>query len=393
MLSKSSKPNYELLKALPENLRKIAIYGMYRESLLSDPKIADEFLSSVRLTELAKDNLETTSSILKSISNSFPEEFEDNLYHEPDSLSLKDEQFTVISKIEVSLDKEGNEWILFYSLVPMLFEIEDRDESLESHLNNLNSKTLNGAWINIHNSENGTDNIALVSGFTMMRKDWTLDSDLYASNLMIQLLASIMSNQTDVNTISKSVSQQKMRSIEFENTNHKTSEEIITKSLTDYRNRLRAELQAALSIEAVEKGYIVRIPLKGHIRNAFAELYIIEHENDIMGKGMLLGACLPGMLGKVSSIKMANRLNFDTEEVETIHTTPKLAGAWHSTQLDDDSEWFNLYYNSFIPFNEPSNFNRFMHIEGLVREVTTSWPKVDNEIQFNSIISKGAGNV
>ena len=328
MLSKSSKPNYELLKALPENLRKIAIYGMYRESLLSDPKIADEFLSSVRLTELAKDNLETTSSILKSISNSFPEEFEDNLYHEPDSLSLKDEQFTVISKIEVSLDKEGNEWILFYSLVPMLFEIEDRDESLESHLNNLNSKTLNGAWINIHNSENGTDNIALVSGFTMMRKDWTLDSDLYASNLMIQLLASIMSNQTDVNTISKSVSQQKMRSIEFENTNHKTSEEIITKSLTDYRNRLRAELQAALSIEAVEKGYIVRIPLKGHIRNAFAELYIIEHENDIMGKGMLLGACLPGMLGKVSSIKMANRLNFDTEEVETIHTTPKLASSY-----------------------------------------------------------------
>lgn len=388
-----SKPNYDLLAALPENYRKTALWEMYRESIISDPKIAEEFLSSVKLSEIGEESKEAASNLLKGIRNSFPEEFEDNLRYNDEGIVLYEEPYLVVGKTDLYKDEAGEEWVLFFSVIPMMFEIEDRDDSLESHLNDLNSRSIIGAWVNFYNEEENTDNIALLSGFTMKRRHWTRDSDLYASNLMLQSLAYVTEVQSETKTIGKAESQQKIWNIEYENSNQKTSAELITKSLSDYKNKLRKELQIALTIEPVDKGYVIKVPLKGHIRHAMAELYIIEYENNVMGKGMLLGACLPGMLGKTSSIKMANRLNFDMDQEETIHTTPKLAGAWHASQMEDDSEWYNLYYNSFIPFNEPSNFSRFMHIEGLVREVTTSWPKVDTEIQFNSIVREGSENV
>lgn len=388
-MDKKTKPNYELLSIIPNEIKKIAIWNQYRLSLIVDPKTAMDFFEANVLTE-SEDDFEDDfkDNLLKSILSTFPDDLKENVKQVESALVLSDTTYFSAGSITLCKDELNQDWILFHTLVPVAMEIEENEESLKSLINERNSRNYLGSWVYLEDEETKEKTVGVASGFSILRSRWGLEADRYASNLMAQLLATAV-NDLDINAErSKIVLSQRMRSIAYGESEPKDNLDIISKSILSYREKLKDELKTVLAITTLEGGYMLQVPLSSQVKYTCATIYILEKDDEIFGPGMFLGVRLPGVYEDSFASKIAYKLNFDDNDQskKIIHTTPKLAGAWYSSKTDDESGNSTIGYSSYIPFSEPGNYNRFEHIEGIVKEAVSSWAKVDLENRFNSIV-------
>ena len=378
-----------LLDKLNVNVKKQALREIYRQSLILDPTVTQAFLSPIKLNDHQDSELQ--NKLLKGVLSNFPDDFEEILLSTEDGFLLNDQGLVTVGGVSLLKDEIGKIWVLFAAATP----IQDQsitDANVDSVLNSLNLTNNFGIWAQLNTGEEDSANeltTALLNGFTTKLEDWSTNAEALAAHLVIQLNAyashNILANPEKSTTLTKLL----LHNMEFNDQHYNSNDkQNLSNALNSYLTKLKAPLRDSLAIQEIENGYKVKVPLKSVTNHSQVELNLLTSEYSVLGKGLQLQATLPGLLPKNSAMKIAKKLNLDDTESSNVHTTPRLNGPWSSHISRHDQNWSSLVYKGFIPYSDPSHFTLTDHIEGFVREVCTSWPKVDQEIMFNLIVER-----
>ncbi|MFM7088492.1 MAG: hypothetical protein ACKOW9_03095 [Candidatus Paceibacterota bacterium] len=384
----STPENENLLDKLNVSIKKLALTEIYRQSLLNDPKIREAFLSPLKLTE--HENPSMAAEIAKGILATFPDEFAEQLTITDGGFLLNDNDIVTFGGVSLLKDELNRTWALYATGTP-LQDTELTVNSIDSIINELNNDNDFGVWANLKEDDQSETEpgVILINGFTAPLEEWTYQADRLASHLTIQLSAYASHNILKQPQQSRTLSKIILQNMEYNESNPENNgKENIYQALNTYLTKLKAPMRHSLSVQELDNGYKIKVPLKSVTKHSQVEILLLDTEHSVLGKGLHLSAKLPGLLPRKSALKVAKKLNLSTGSSDNVHTSPKLNGPWSSIKTHHDTNWCSIAYKGFVPYTDPDFFTLADHIEGVVREVCTSWPNVDQEIMFNLIMEE-----
>lgn len=378
-------PSNNFFQNMDTRYKSLALRKIYRDAVFSDPSLSEEFRKPIVLK--FKDNDKIKDSVINSILTSFNNDFRDFVSVEDQTLLYTEGEYTIVASVHPMVDEFNEDWIFIAMIMPALSDSAVMTESLDSFANTLNNRSGYGLWTNYKSDAGDNTMFAYMSGITIKKSNWSLRTDSFASYSIQQLHAYGSKMLEDDNYSSRTLTKILADNIAYANTAKVELDELSQQGVFDFINRLSPRLQSALTVEPDRQGYKFYLPLREGKVNKSTTVRLTPWVNPILGGGLFVSAELPGILPKNELAKIVKKLNLgDTDDELIIHTTPKLVGSWAADLVGMEDEWVSVSYNAFIPFGEPHNFTLSEQIEGIVKEIYTSWPKFNDQVLFSKLI-------
>ena len=349
-----------------DSYKETALKILASERLYFHPEIYASFTDHIELNLVEdEESVRFKGKLIENITGLLSNKFDLNVVNGSGVISIINE-YPVKIEIKTYRDSESSLWY-FINFYAKIGESENIPKDVVNIINNFVSSGI-VLW--------DGDSIIYTNGYSFKEENVTIAHlhFIYKSFLIF----SVESEEILLN--SNNLFDYKLSKID------NWSLDDIKVSLESYANKLeKRNLRDLISIKHVNEDYLLSIPLPDGGRRPFQ--FILTFNRVTEGRvGLMIHGLLPLQIKRDKVASLLEKLNaIPHSDIKIEHTTLWLAGQWYAKNISGDR--YNIAYKYFLNAEYKDIIDIESHLEGVIRELYSSWSEINFIINFDSLVS------